>query len=734
MATDPFEISTEFLKSFGDDFETFDHKGFLQAVIHIAADQAPGKSNKLIKYVVDLVFFPSSADKKKKSLWDQIEGKVSNMVDHKVDDAVQQALGELAASNLIKRIRNFGNLFRQLAFISNAREKRLHLIVLTSEANTMLAELNNVPPLHLLQVARLMQVLAVTHIAVLMELKAMEPHTYRHQAALNNMAILYSDSAASMFHRSMAWRRSMIASGKGEIHYRDGLEEQEVLKAKTKVITMTVYDRFAQGRWSPGLGKAVIIKETPRIPVDRGQVEFQDTKMAVYEALRSYDEKVQEEWTKTWNEALLNTTKSFMNLVDWDGRNREMAGLIERQPNNLVFPVVPSRSKYHSANSLERIDLFLEQQMDQFQLSGPRYVQTYRPPAPGFSTDHNMVFSRGDTYDTAMACIYFLVRDNLERAQALGDGLVQAMNHDPIGEGRIVAATVADRLIDPDMNFTTSIYVPDGGRRDIGNMSWAGIALTRLYHKTKVHRYLHAAETIGQWIITNCTKEDELQGFTGGEDHWGNPYHWRSVEHNVDCVSFFDNLWVLTGNDAWKNARERARTLVKGCFWQNTYYVTGTGIASDINHTVVPTDCQSWVSLARINPETDMSSLSFMIDAMTTESKGFKGTKFALAGSEVQNEATAGAAMSLWFARQVNSSFEKVFDEYMESLVRQIKEAENSIGYGLVATPAKEAHTGEGLGWAYFNYLHVASTAWTGLALIGKDNEEANPYFKLSAS
>lgn len=68
------------------------------------------------------------------------------MVDHKVDDAVQQALGELTASNLIKRIRNFGNLFRQLAFISNAREKRLHLIVLTSEANTMLAELNNVPP------------------------------------------------------------------------------------------------------------------------------------------------------------------------------------------------------------------------------------------------------------------------------------------------------------------------------------------------------------------------------------------------------------------------------------------------------------------------------------------------------------------------------------------------------------------------------------------------------------
>lgn len=734
MATDAFEIGSELLKAFGDDFETFDEKGFLQAVIHIAADQAPGKSSKLIKIVVDRIFFPKNKDAREKSMWDQIEGKVSKMVDSKVDDAVQQALGDMMSANLVKRVRNFGNLFRQLAFINNAREKRLHLMVLTAEANSMLADINNVPPMHLLQIARLMQVLAVAHIAALMELKAMEPHTYRHQAALNSMAILYSDSAASMFHRSMAWRRSMIASGKGEIHYRDGLTEQELLKAETKIITMTVYDQFAGGRWSQGTGSAIIIKQTPRIPVEGGKAEFHDTQMAVYEAMRAYDEKIQEEWTTTWNESLLNVTKSFMNLVDWDGRNREMSGQVERQPGNLIFPVVPSQSTYHTADSLHRIDLFLEQQMDQFQLSGPRYVQTYRPPGPGFPNDHNMVFFRGDTYDTAMACLYFQVRENMDRAQALGDGLVQAMNHDPIGEGRIVAATMADRLIDADRNFVTSIYVPDGGRRDIGNMSWAGIALTRLYQKTGVHRYLHAAEVIGQWIITNCAKDDAFQGFTGGEDHWGNKYHWRSVEHNVDCVSFYDNLWVLTGNKAWEAARESARTLVKACFWQNTYYVTGTGLEKDINHYVVPTDCQSWVSLARINPETDLSSLSFMVQAMTTESKGFKGTKFALAGSEIQNEATAGAAMSLWFARHVDASFEKVFDEYMESLVRQIKEANNSIGYGLVATPAEEAHTGEGLGWVYFNYLHVASTAWTGLALLGKDNEQANPYVQLTSS
>ena len=247
-----------------------------------------------------------------------------------------------------------------------------------------------------------------------------------------------------------------------------------------------------------------------------------------------------------------------MNLVDWPGREREQKGEISRLPSQLIFPVAPSQSAHHSASSLDRIDLFLEQQMDQFHITGPRYVQTYRPPTPGHGGDHKLVFFRGDTYDTAMALIYFIVRGDLKRACDLGDGLVQAMNHDPKGEGRIVAATMANKLIDKAKNYTTSIYVPDGGRRDIGNMSWAGIALTRLYHVTKTHRYLHGAEIIGQWILTNCTKEnDAWQGFTGGEDHWGQKYHWRSVEHNTDCVSFFDNLYALTGNEVWKNARER---------------------------------------------------------------------------------------------------------------------------------------------------------------------------------
>lgn len=708
------------------DIENFNAEGLLQEVIHLATKQAPYGSGAVLNYVIDNIFFPKEEIDESQALWDKIEKNVDAMVHTKVDDAVQRVLAETAASSTMKRLRNFGNLFRQLVFINNVSEKKIHLALLTNEANNLIADLGNLPPSVLLKAAKLLQVLAAAHIGAIMELKALEPGSYRHQSSLNNMAILYSDTAGSMYHRSMAWRRSLIAEGDGVIIERDISVESEFLKSDKKKVNFTVWDAFDRS--------IIVMMETPEIPVEGGKAEYHDTKMAVYEKIRVYDEKVQKEWTEKWNKALLNVTKSFMNLVDWDGRKRELAGDVPRLPTQLVFPVVPSRSQHHSMTALESIDIFLEQQMDQFNTSGPRYVQTYRPPAPGFPGDHNMIFHRADTYDTAMACIYFLVRGNLSRACDLGDGLVQSMNHDPIGEGRLVAATLAHRLIDPAQNFTTSIYVPDGGRRDIGNMSWTGIAFTRLFHQTKNHRYLNAAEVIGQWILTNCSKDDALMGFTGGEDHWGNKYEWRSVEHNVDCVSFFDNLFVLTKNPVWEAARESARTLVKACLINNMFYCTGTGTGKELNKTVVPTDCQSWVSLARVNPDTDKTSLMFMKDVMGTTSKGFTGTKFAQAGSEVQNEATAGAAMSLWFARHASSSFEKKALEWIDSLGKQITEASNSIGYGVVATPAEVADTGPGLGWKYFNYLHVASTAWTGLAMLSKETEEANPYMSLKNS
>jgi len=712
------------------EFENFEAETLLHKVITMAVDQAPGGAGKVINYVVDSIFFPNEEIDDDEALWDKMKKNISKMVSNKVDDAVLNVLGNMAANSLMKKLQNFGNLFRQLVYINNIDEKKLHLGQLSIEANNLVADINNIPAAYLLKTAKLLQVLASVHISTIMELKALEPGSYKHQSALNKMAILYSDTAGSMFHSSMAWRRSMIAESNGILYERDTKVETGVLEREKKKVTFTAYDKYGSHKWQPGKGLVAVMKETPEMFADGGLMEYQSTRAETHAALTLYDDLVQKEWTEIWNKALLLVTQSFMDLVDWDGETKEKDGSIPRLPNQLIFPVGIQYDNNHSANPIERIELFLEQQMDQFAISGPRYVQTYRAPEPSFPGDHNLIYLRGDTYDTSMACIFFLVRNNLQRAKDLGDALVQAMNHDPIGGGRIVAATQADKLLDRSKNYTTSIYIPEGGRRDIGNMSWAGIALTRLYHLTKKHSYLHAAETIGNCIITNCTVEDSWGGFSGGEDHWANKQKWRSVEHNVDCVSFFDNLYVLTNNTVWKTARESSRSLVNACFYQDNYYITGTGNEQNLNALVIPTDTQSWTSLARVNPERDERSLMYM-QLMETSSKGFKGTKFALAGSEIQNEATAGAAMALWFARNQSSGFEKRALEYMESLTKQITDASNAIGLGVVATPAKEASTGEGLGWKYFNYLHVASSAWTGLALLGIEDETANPYTSL---
>ena len=177
-----------------------------------------------------------------------------------------------------------------------------------------------------------------------------------------------------------------------------------------------------------------------------------------------------------------------MNFVDWPGQEGE------RKPKDRMavqaFPVQRVAATIADVTpQLDRIDLFLGQQMDQFSISGPRYAQTYRLPGVVKFGDKGNMFYRADTYDTSVAAIYLTLRGQLQRATDLADALCAALEHDPLGGGRIVAATKATAVVDSDDNYATSMFYPDGGTRDIGNMCWAGIALTRLYAKTRQFRY-----------------------------------------------------------------------------------------------------------------------------------------------------------------------------------------------------------------------------------------------------
>ncbi|HET6765095.1 MAG TPA: hypothetical protein VFH27_15525 [Longimicrobiaceae bacterium] len=698
----------------------------LHKLINTVADQAPFGGG-FINYLVDTVLFP----KAEVDLWSQMEGKVAGLMESRLDE-MMSALGTNAASNLLARLRAFGNQFRQLRYLTDREERKTRIAFMLTQIDAAVAECTALPNAHLLAAAEVLRPLALAHVALLMEQKSLEPHRYEHQAALNHAAIMYSRTAASLFDRAMAWRLAMIASGNGTLVMTDLNVSAD---GRTKRVEIAVYDRFANNVWQPGThGMSVFRLSTGTVYADRVSPEFEATKEAAYTRLTAYAEDVKKKYTELWNDKLLTFTQAFMKLVDWEGMKRDDKGEFTAERRVRTFPVVPSPHRSAVAGALERLDLFLEQQMDQFTLSGPRYVQTYRLPADALTGEHASMHYRADTYDTAVACIYFQERGQMDRARDLGDALVAAMNHDALGGGRIVAATRADELLDRGLGLTTSIFHHDGGRRDVGNMSWAGLALTRLYHRTGRYRYLHAAETIGGWIVANCGVDDAWGGFSGGQDHWGNVYPWRSVEHNVDAFSLFANLHHLTGEARWAGASESARRLVIACRVEKprneVYYVTGTGETMVLNDAVVPTDTQSWTALAGIAPGAmEGYSLLYMAHNMDAASAGFAGTRFARDGKEVQNEATAGAAMALWLTK---SNLRHMAERYYDSLLRQIEKAPNADGYGVVATPAPLAETGPGLGWGYYNFLHVASSAWTGLALLAREDPGANPYAALT--
>jgi hypothetical protein len=189
----------------------------------------------------------------------------------------------------------------------------------------------------------------------------------------------------------------------------------------------------------------------------------------------------------------------------------------------------------------------------------------------------------------------------------------------------------------------------------------------------------------------------------------------------VDAYAFFSNLHALTRAATWLDAASQAQTLVQACWLPSGYYVTGTGDDQTLNDGVVPTDTQSWTALSGLKPDGNAASLQYMLDNCSTTSNEYVGLKFAVAGSEVQNEVTAGAAMALYLQ---GGAFRDQAAAYFDSLTNQQK----TDGLGLVATPAAEADTGQGLGWKYFNWPHVASTAWMGLAILARDDAYANPY------
>ncbi len=249
-----------------------------------------------------------------------------------------------------------------------------------------------------------------------------------------------------------------------------------------------------------------------------------------------------------------------------------------------------SRPHGASTRSVRAAVSFLQQVSDTYRSSGPRLAQSF---------DDARISDIAFVYDNALTVIALLAGGDTVRARGLGDALLYAQAHDEtFGDGRLRQAYHADTFVNSDQTAHFGYEFGLTGTA-VGDMSWSGIALAQLAHRTRDVRYRAGAERIGRWIVEHTYSGTGLGGYTFGEtagltDH-------KSTEHNIDVYGFFRLLRTLTGDRAWTARAEHARRFVHRV-WnaEDGFFWTGSDDGTTINKapTQLPLDVQTWFQLS----------------------------------------------------------------------------------------------------------------------------------------
>jgi hypothetical protein len=319
-------------------------------------------------------------------------------------------------------------------------------------------------------------------------------------------------------------------------------------------------------------------------------------------------------------------------------------------------------------------------------------------------------------YDDALVILAWLAGGaaaDLQRATVLGDTLLYAQIHDPIGDGR----TRASYQPNP---FITASGAPQIGSpaANTGNQAWVGMALARLYEVTGQSRFLQGALREANWI-QNLTYDGvhTPHGYTGGRDGSNTAYTFKATEHNIDTGAFFTMLGALTGDATWNNRAQVAFSFVAalrdsatGRLWTGT---NPDGVT--INKTPVPEDVQTWSYLA-----TGISlyspAVSWANTALAATDAGFTGVSYSTADTtKVWFEGTAHLALAL---RARGSSGDSArYADLLTNIESAQARAANTDGNGIVAASSDGLQTG--FGDTYYASLHTGATAFYLLAAKG---------------
>jgi hypothetical protein len=365
-----------------------------------------------------------------------------------------------------------------------------------------------------------------------------------------------------------------------------------------------------------------------------------------------------------------------------------------------------------SATSVANAYAFLQARMDQRATGSVlRVPQSYTGGPEGAAG-----FVSSFAYDDAIVILAWIARgttSDLQHATVLGDALLHAQAHDPIGDGRTRASYQPDPFITAD--GTPYIGSPAA---NTGNQAWVGMALARLGRATGQSRFLAGAVRLGEWIRTTTLDTTRAPyGYTGGRDGSDVPYAFKSTEHAIDVLAFFNMLATLTGDAAWTSRAATASSFVAamrdasdGHLW------TGTDVdGTTVNRSPVPGDVQNWAYLAT-GSSAYSPAVTWVITQLAATDGGFAGSSYSSADrSKVWFEGTAHLALAVR-ARGATGDPARYAD-LMATLERAQATAPRADGRGIVAASSDGLVTG--FGDVYNASLHTGATAWYLLAALG---------------
>ena len=364
-----------------------------------------------------------------------------------------------------------------------------------------------------------------------------------------------------------------------------------------------------------------------------------------------------------------------------------------------------------------------------------------------YDTENVYIQNAAFSYDNALAGMAFISEDMKPEAQQIMDAFVYAVRNDralPAAEEhseadgllRVRNAYAAgDISAFPGWESGAKLpgwYDNETGEwyedryqvgSNVGNTSYAAMALMQYYKAYGGEQYLETARSLMDWVIEECS--DEGDGFTGGFDGWQEgdppvvyPFTYKSIEHNIDAYAVFSALFKVTEESKYREAAGSALRFIESMYDEEQgLFMTGTlddGVTP--NTGVVVLDAQVWCRMALGEAFEPYKSALDLVEKMKSPEGAYP---FCL---ENKNGGwwAEGTAYTALMYRGIGR-----FDEYRQAMDAL---ASVQLDNGLFpAATVDNLSTGmdlfDGSPWEYSTDAHIAPAAWFVMAGNG-----FNPY------